>query len=98
MPKDRPKLAPAIYDAIPEKGRYERDVLNDFLMRASLREIEAALDWLCVRHYLRRCGDVTRPIYVRREHASVRYTNIRPVTGEDVLLAMHQNFTQESQT
>lgn len=94
MSNARPRLAPAIFDAIPEKGRYEQDVLNDFLLRSSRREIDKALEWLCERGHLRKCGDATRPLYARPERR-IRYTNIRPIHGTDVLLQMHQNFTEE---
>ena len=95
MQNSRPKLVPTIFDAVPEKGRYEGDIMDDFLLHASRREIESALEWLCSHGHLRKCGDKIRPIYVRPENRGVRYTNIRPVTGEDVLLQMHSNFTEK---
>ena len=93
MPSDRPRLAPDIYDVVTVDGRYEQDVMNDFLLRFSRNEIEKALAWLCQRGHLRKCGDKVRPIYVRRENASARYTNIFPANGVEMLLQMHSNFT-----
>lgn len=91
----RPKLAPDIFDIVPPTGRYEGDIFNDFLRYASRREIENALQWLCEKGHLRKCGDAVRPIYARPEKPRITYTNIRPIHGTDVLLQMHQNFTEE---
>lgn len=86
-----------IWETVPVTGRYESDIFNDFLLRSPRRRIEKALEWLCQRGHLRKCGNQFRPLYARPER-SYRYTNIRPVHGVETLLAMHQNFTQEKST
>lgn len=84
-----------IWESVTVNGRYESDIFNDFLLRSPRRRIEQALQWICERGHLRKCGDRVRPLYARPER-SYRYTNIRPVPGVEMLLAMHQNFTGES--
>lgn len=90
----RPRLAVDIFEAVTVNGRYEKDLLNDYLVRYSRAEIEAALAWLLERGHLRKCGSPLMPLYARPERP-VRYTNIRPIHGEDVLLQMHSNFATE---
>lgn len=98
MESARPKLAIAVWDAIPVTGRYEQDVLNDFLTRWSHHEITKALEWLCKHGHLRKCGGGVRPLYARPERR-FHYTNVRPVTGVvGMLLTMHRNFITQPST
>ena len=98
MPNPDPrKIAGEIYDVVPIKGRYEQDIFNDFLLRYARYSIKEALSWLVDRGHLRKCGTTLRPLYVRSFSRGVRYTNIRPVHGEDVLLQMHANFPEKSE-
>ena len=91
-------LALELWQMIPADGRYERDILHAMVSRWPQARVEKELAWLCERGYLRRCGDKIRPIYVRMSR-TVRYSNIAPLTIENVLLQMHQNFeAKESQT
>lgn len=82
-----------IYDAIPVNGRYEQDIFNDFLLRWARYTIKDTLLWLITHGHLRKCGTTLRPLYVRRLSTGIRYTNIRPITGVETLLAMHKNLT-----
>lgn len=91
---ERPRLAKALYDLIPEKGIFEQDLMNLFLLRHSRVEVEKALAWMGERRLIRKCGSPVRPLYVRPENGRVRYTNIRPVHGTAVLLTMHRNFEE----
>lgn len=87
----------AIYESIPDGGRYEQDVFNDFLLRYARYTIKDALNWLCANGQLRKCGTTLRPIYIHnpKPEKRVTYTNIRPIHGVDALLQMHRNFTEE---
>lgn len=96
MASARPELARAIFDTTPARGLYESDIIHKFLSRSSVRQIEAAIRWLIERRYFRKCGDPSRPLYVR-DKQPVIYTNIRPLRGgqERELLTMHSNFEEK---
>lgn len=88
------KLAREIYSTIPDTGRFEQDIYNDYLLTYSRHTIAAALQLLRSRKHVRQCGSAVRPLYIR-SNRSVRYDNIRPASGEQVLLQMHANFATE---
>jgi hypothetical protein len=86
-----PSLDRLLFDAVSNDGRYERDLLYQFIHHHSQLSIEQALKRLCDRRLFRKCGDAARPIYVR-DTPHVRYTNIIPVHGVEKLLTMHANW------
>lgn len=94
MASDLHNLARDIYGSITNAGRFEQDIFNDFLLFASRTNIENALEMLLRRRHVKKCGSAVRPLYIRTHHC-VRYDNIYPINGTPMLLAMHQNFTQE---
>jgi len=84
----------AVFENIPRNGRYERDLLHSMVHKFSQKNIEDALKWLCERGFVRKCGDATRPLYVRLATASVVYTNITPLDewSTTVMLELHSAF------
>lgn len=91
------EIVEKIFEVVPKDGRYEQDIMFGLVHQFSQRDIEAALRWLCHNGHLRKCGNKSRPLYVRVTSPRVFYDNIRPVAGDPTpaLLQMHSNFEEK---